>query len=189
MKVHYFSPYSIKKDFLSELDYYVSLLPHPTDWACFVDGDTMFIRNEDYGNCILEYIDRYPETGMFTCYASRCHYSVQLPPCGDLNNPSLKFHRNVADQLHENFQPFQQIEILNRRIAGHMMLFRKSTWQKIRSDVFLRVRTSNRKILGVDTQICYSLLSTGADIKLMKGIYLVHYLRLMQGIENTNHLR
>ena len=187
MRVHYFSPFAVGKDFLKELDYYFGLLPGPNDWACFTDGDTMFVRS-DFGNCIIDYINRYPETELFTCYASRCHYSIQVPVIGDLKNPSISFHKSVADELHYNFQPTQEIEIINRRIAGHLMLIRKSTWMKIRADVFLQGRLRQKKILGVDTQISYSMLRAGFHIKLMKGIYLVHYLRFNEGIDNDKHL-
>jgi hypothetical protein len=187
MHIHYFNPFSIEKDFLKELDYYMSLVPIPHDWACFRDGDTMFVRG-DYGNCIAEYVTRYPETGLFTCYASRCHYSCQVPDITDMKNPSISYHRKIADQLHEKFQPGQKADSINRRIAGHMMMMRKSTWLKIRPSVFRKVRSKNKQILGVDTQISKAILQTGMDIKLMKGIYLVHYLRFNEGMENSTHL-
>jgi hypothetical protein len=187
MHIHYFNPFSIEKDFLKELDYYMSLVPLSHDWACFRDGDTMFVRG-DYGNCIWEYVTRYPETGLFTCFASRCHYKIQVPDSTDMENPSISYHRNIADQLHEKFQLGQQADSINRRIAGHMLMLRKSTWLKIRPAVFGLVRLKNKKILGVDTQISKAVLQAGMDIKLMKGIYLVHYLRFNEGIGNHNHL-
>jgi hypothetical protein len=187
MHIHYFNPFSPEKDFLKELDHYMGLIPLPYDWACFRDGDTMFVRG-DYGNCIMEYVERYPETGMFTCYASRCHYKIQVPDIADMQNPSISYHSKIAKQLHEQFQPLQQTDIINRRIAGHMMMLRKSTWLKIQPAVFRKVRSKNKKILGVDTQISKAILEAGLDIKLMKGIYLVHYLRFNEGMENSTHL-
>ncbi len=187
MHIHYFNPFSIKRDFVEEIDYYMSLVPLPHDWACFRDGDTMFVRG-DYGNCINQYVTKYPETGLFTCYASRCHYSFQVPEITDMDNPSISYHREIANQLHAEFQPGQQTDIINQRIAGHMMLLRKSTWLKIRTVVFRKVRYKNLQLLGVDTQISKAVLQTGMDIKLMKGIYLVHYLRFNEGFKNATHL-
>lgn len=187
MRIHYFSPFSLEKDFLKELDYYMGLIPHEHDWACFRDGDTMFVR-PDYGNSIQQYVNRYPGTGMFTCYASRCHYKIQVPEMGDMENASIEFHAKVAAELQTMYQPTQDVVVLNRRIAGHMILLRKSTWLKIRSSVFQKVRNKNKKILGVDTQISKAVLNIGLDIKLMKGIYLVHYLRMLEGMANSKHL-
>ena len=96
--------------------------------------------------------------------------------------------QELLNELHDAFQATQKIIILKQRIAGHLMLIRKSTWQKIRTEVFLRCRTQNKKILGVDTQISYAILAAGLDIKLMQGIYLIHNLRILQGMGNTNHL-
>jgi len=100
MRIHYFTPFSLEKNFLAEIDYYIGLLPSGDDWACILDGDTLFLRS-DFGNCILEYVNHYPETGMFTSYASRCHYQFQVPQIGDMENASIAFHKSIADQLHE----------------------------------------------------------------------------------------
>lgn len=187
MKILYFNPFSIEKDFLKELDFYMNMVPQPQDWACFRDGDTMFVRG-DYGNCIMDYANRYPETGLFTSFASRCHYKVQVPPSVDMNNTSLEYHTDKAYEIHDEFQRTLEVAILKRRIAGHLMMIRKSTWLKIRPNVFSRCRKQNKKILGVDTQISYAILAAGFDIKMMKGIYLVHNLRLKQGMGNNSHL-
>lgn len=188
MHIYYFTPFSIEKDFFKEIDHYMSLISNSTDWACIMDGDTLFLRS-DFGNCIADYVHRYPDTGMFTCYASRCHYQFQVPRIGDMDNTSLDFHKSIANELHQKFQHTQTIKIVKRRIAGHLMLLQKSIWDKIRDDVYNRVMAGNKKILGVDTQISYSVLQAGLDIKLMKGIYLLHYLRLKEGFDNETHLK
>ena len=180
MRVHYFIPYSTEKDFFSEIDYYFGLVQNEDDWVCLLDGDTLFLR-PDYGRCIFDYLRHYPETGLFTCYASRCHYQFQVPQPGDMNNPSIAFHRGVADILPRKFQHNLQVKPLNRPIAGHMMLLKKATWTQIRDDAFHRCFSKQKKILGVDTQISLAVLAAGKDIKLMRAIYLLHYLRFVEG--------
>lgn len=188
MRIHYFTPFSAEKNFLQEIDYYFGLLPTGNDWACILDGDTLFLR-PDFGNCILEYVARYPETGLFTSYASRCHYQFQVPQLGDVNNPSIAFHKGIADILHGRHQPSLDVKQVNRRVAGHLMLIKKSTWTEIRAAVFERCKLQQKKILGVDTQISYAVLAAGKDIKLMRGIYLLHYLRYVEGFNSDKHLK
>lgn len=188
MRIHYFTPFSVEKNFLTEIDYYMNLLPGEHDWACILDGDTLFLR-PDFGNCILKYVKQYPETGLFTSYASRCHYQRQVPLIGDTENSSIAFHRGVANQLHKRFQSTCEFKTIDMRIAGHLMLLKKATWLQIRDRVFAICLAGNKKILGIDTQISEAVLAEGMDIKLMRSIYLLHYLRFCEGYGFKGHLQ
>jgi GT2 family glycosyltransferase len=180
--LYFFTPYSFEKKLFEAFDHYFGLVGDE-DWICLTDGDTAFLRS-DFGIKIKEYIDKYPETGMFTCYASRCHYDIQMLPGYNCEEPSILFHKAMADACDLTYHG--QIVEINRRIAGHLMLINKKTWLRIRGWVAQRVVSKN--ILGVDTKISYAILNAGLKIRLMKGIYIFHYLRMAEGLDYKKHL-
>lgn len=161
----------------------MNLVQDPSDWVCFLDGDTAFLRS-DFGHVIQQYINAYPDAGMFTCYASRCHYQVQTRRGTEMNNPSLIYHKDMADKVHEELHG--QVKKVNRRIAGHLMVIKKEIWLKIREKV--KKNTASKAILGVDTKISYAILELNKDILLMRGVYILHYLRLKRGFGYKEHL-
>lgn len=182
--IYFFTPYSFEKRLFEAYDHYMSLVKDENDWVCFTDGDTAFLR-ADFGDQIRKYIERYPDTGLFTCYASRCHYDFQMVKGGRyLEDPSILHHKNLADECAEN--EGLNVHECSRRIAGHMMVIQKRTWQRIREGV--KTRVSGKKILGIDTRISYQILNAGLKIRLMKGVYILHYLRMKEGINFKGHL-
>lgn len=148
-----------------------------------MDGDTAFLRS-DFGRVIDRYTKQYPDTGLFTCYASRCHYQCQVPRTGNMAETSILFHKQVADQVSKDNAG--KMKELDRRIAGHLMVIRKSTWMKIRNEVFSTAK--DKAILGVDTKISNAILRLGYKIRLMRELYLFHYLRMAEGFNHTKHL-
>jgi hypothetical protein len=161
----------------------MNLISDPNDWVCFMDGDTAFLM-PDFGHQIEHYIKAWPETGLFTCYASRCHYACQRYPNSDIENFSILYHRQKAEEVYKKY--YSHVVEINRRIAGHLMVIQKKTWLMIRREV--KVTAADKKILGVDTKISNAILKANLKIRLMKGIYIFHYLRLAEGINNSNHL-
>jgi hypothetical protein len=66
------------------------------------------------------------------------------------------------------------------------MVIKKETWLLIRDEV--KRTTMDKNILGVDTKISYAILNHNLKIRLMRGLYIFHYLRLMEGLNSTKHL-
>jgi GT2 family glycosyltransferase len=182
--IWFFTPYAYDKRFFDAIDRYFSLVANPNDWVVIMDGDTAFLRS-DFGNMIKNYVDKYPDTGLFTCYASRCHYHCQVPEGVDMQNDSILYHHRIAGVQASIFD--NQVEELSRKIAGHLMVIRKSTWSRIRLDV--RTTASDKYILGVDTRISQAIMNHGLKIRLMKAMYLLHYLRLSEGFDYKKHLQ
>lgn len=181
--IWYFTPYALDKKFLHEIDRYFSLVQNDDDWVVLMDGDISFLRS-DFGRVIDRYTKQHPDTGLFTCYASRCHYQCQVPRFGDMDNDSILFHKQTADQCAS--QNYGKVKEINRRIAGHLMVIRKRTWNQIRGEVF---RTAAEKqILGVDTKISNAVLKAGLKIRLMRELYVFHYLRMAEAFDHKKHL-
>lgn len=179
----FFTPYSFEKKLFSAIDTYMQLLPNNQDWAVLMDGDTAFLRS-DFGHQIQRYIDKFPDTGLFTCYASRCHYSIQTRRGTNINSDSIIYHRQQAEIVFRSLDG--HVKEIDRRIAGHLMVIKKETWLLIREEV--KRNTIHKEILGVDTKISCSILRRGLKIRLMRGLYIFHYLRLMEGFNSTKHL-
>ena len=114
--LYFFTPYSFDKKLFDAIDSYMELIRNPEDWICLLDGDTAFLL-PDFGHQIQSYIDSYPDTGLFTCYASRCHYSCQLYEYSDLNNADILYHRTKAEEVYCRYNG--RVKEINRRIAGH----------------------------------------------------------------------
>jgi hypothetical protein len=101
-----------------------------------------------------------------------------------MENCGILYHKTRAE-----FQATEhrmEVEEVNRRIAGHLMVIRKSTWDRIYPIV--RVKAADKNILGVDTKISNALLQLGLKIFLMKDVYVLHYCRLAEGFEYTKHI-
>ena len=180
----FFTPYSFEKNLFEAIDTYMQLLPDDQDWAVLMDGDTAFLRS-DFGHQIQRYIDKYPDTGLFTCYASRCHYEYQIRRGSNTESDSITYHRKQAESVFQTLDG--KVKEIERRIAGHLMVIKKETWLKIRQDV--KILTVNKNILGVDTQISNAIMFRQMKIRLMRGLYIFHYLRFLEGINSTKHLK
>lgn len=167
-------------------DAYMNLIQDPDHWVCFTDGDTAFLL-PDFGHQIKSYVETYPDTGLFTCYASRCHYQTQVRKGTEMDNPSILYHHQQAQKAFIELDG--KVKEINRRITGHLMVIQKKTWNLIRPEVAQMVQQQNKQILGVDTKISNAILKAGLKIRLMRGMYIFHYLRMAEGFEHDKHLQ
>ncbi len=180
--IYFFTPYSLNKKLFEAYDASMALIKDE-DWACFLDGDTMFFES-NFGHQVQEYIDKYPGTGMFTCYSSRCAYHYMVPHGTNQESDSITYHRTRSAEIFRQYH--LQVKEIKEHIAGHLMCLKKSTWMLIRPELLNVIDGAN--ILGVDTQITNQLLGHGMKILLMRGIYLMHYYRLLEGRKFKGHL-
>lgn len=176
-KIYYFTPFALDKNLGAAYNHYMQLLPNDDDWACFVDGDTMFLT-PDFGEVINEVVSRYPDTGMFTCYTNRVANEQQLYRGKFSENSDIRYHRNIAIVCRQ-INPYR-IEDLTRPISGVMMLIQKKTWKEF---------PFSDGLLTVDNDISRRLLEANRKVRLMCGIYLYHYYRFNEGRKNTKHLQ
>jgi len=71
--IYFFTLYSFNFKLLDAFTDFIELL-NLDDWVVIMDGDTIFLQ-PDFGHQIQRHIEFHPEAGLFTCRASRCHYS------------------------------------------------------------------------------------------------------------------
>lgn len=181
--IWFFTPYDDQKRLFYAIDRYIGLIKNENDWVVITDGDIAFLR-PDFGEVIKRYTADYPDTGLFTCYASRCHYPIQMLPGVNMNSDSILYHKKIADQCAKDNK--NRIDEINGKIAGHLMVIRKGTWVNIRDEVYHK--TIRKNILGVDSKISYAVLEAGLKIRLIKELYILHYCRLAEGMDYNQHL-
>lgn len=174
--IYYFTPYALDMNLGAAYNHYMELLPNDNDWACFVDADVMFLT-PDFGKQIHDIVKKHPDTGMFTAVTNRVgtiaqRYKGELSP-----DPDMRNHRRIAMQLQR--QHYDEVEDLFCRISGLVMVLQKKTWKKIKFPDGL---------LGVDYEYTNELHYQGYNILLMKGVYVLHYYRLIEGRCYTKHL-
>jgi GT2 family glycosyltransferase len=68
---------------------------------------------------------------------------------------------------------------MTRVISGMMMIIQKKTWKEF---------PFSDGLLSVDNDISRRLLRAGKPVRLIKGIYLLHYYRMCEGRNYKKHL-
>ena len=166
MRIHYITVWSNNRNIGAEYNYHMSRI-QKGDWACFIDGDAMFMT-KFWGNQLQEIVENNVHVGMFTCMTNRVNNVAQLHGGRISNNYDGRLHRSIAETLEVRFKD-QLVDLRrNQALSGVLMMIQRDTWDKV------KFREKDR-LAGIDNQIHYDLLDAGFEVKLMKGVYLFHY--------------
>ena len=176
--IYFFQPWAYDGHLGKAYNQYMDMLPNNSDWAVLMDGDTMFLSNT-WGKQIERVIRDNPHTSMFTCLTNRVGNPDQCFRKEMSQDPNIVLHRKIALDLAERV-PYGT-KVLNRMISGHMMVIQKSTWKRFRF-------AESYRFLRVDNDISRRLLLSGKEIRLMLGVYVFHYYRLVEGAQYKHHL-
>jgi len=185
--IYYFTPYSTERNLGKAYNNYMRLLPSNEDWACLLDADTMFLCN-DFGNQINDIVNKYPDTGMFTCVTNRAGYEDQRYNGVFSYESDICKHKEIAIECKKKY--YCDLKEINSHINGHLILIKKSTWLKVGgfSENTIRDENADSNLLGLDDNISRKILKENLKIMLMKGVYLFHYYRLVEGVHYREHL-
>jgi len=178
--IHILKPYSVTKNLGQAYNEAMKLLPDDS-WGCLMDLDTMFLT-PDAGSILWGYTERYPDTGLFTCWTGRGHsLSTHQVLNGKTNeNDRMRDHIKIAQ---ERKQSLWKVTVLNREVSGFLMMIKKSTWNQIKFSEW------PGRCLGVDNDYCWRLLEAGKSIARMDGLYVWHTYRLENGVHDKSHLK
>lgn len=177
--IYFFSPYSFEKNLGQAYNEYFKLVPKEEDWICFTDLDSMFLIPE-IGNQLQNYINKYPETGLFTCLTNRVGNLEQCYKGEISNNSDILYHKKIAIQLKE--QNNLKVKELKNIISGHLMLIQKGNWRRVGG-------FKNNGVLAIDNDFSKKILLNRMKILLMEEVYLLHYYRFLEGISYKQHLK
>lgn len=150
------------------------------DWSCFHDHDTTFLVPDSI-NILYEYVKRYPDTGVFTCFTNRVSTlsAPQLLGGRVSDNSDITDHIKMAERQKKFLY---QVTEINRDISGFLMLISKKVWRDFQF-------SEDLKCLGVDTEWNRRLREGGKKILRMDGLYMWHSYRLTTGIHYKAHLQ
>jgi len=177
-----FVPYGRNKDLGAAINMHCEIVPSPEDWIIIRDGDTMW-QHFNWGDQVRACIDRYPDTGLFSCYTNRLGLDYQLHNRHFSDNDSIRHHRKIAYDLAEKY--WDECEVTDKPTAGLLMVFKKSTWMRNPFREGGIVQPDGRYI---DYFFAKGILDMGLKIRLMKGVYLLHYYRMLE-MTTENNLR
>ena len=173
--IWFFTPYSFEKKMLAAWQAYMGLVKDDDDWVVMMDGD-IAIFQANFGHIVREYIDKYPDTGLFTCYASRSGTGYMMPEKNLMNAHNIMIHHHLSEKLQR--ERYLRAKEIDRRVTGHFMCIKKATWKAISKEVEKECEGLN--ILSVDTKISETILRRGMKIRLMESLYVLHYYRLKE---------
>ena len=176
--IHILKPFDTEKNLGRAYNKAMSTIPDG-DWACLMDLDTMFLT-PDAGIILNEYVNEYPKTGMFTCFANRIHPLSHHQLIGGKisENTNVEYHIELA---YEQKLKTPKARVLNTLVSGFLMMISKETWNEIKFD-------ESKKCLGVDNDYCAKLIQAKKSILRMDGLYVFHIYRLKNGINDKSHL-
>lgn len=178
MKVHYVMPYQ-KGDIGAAYNYEMERIPNDDDWACFMDIDAMILTPSNlFDDIIHEYIEAFPDTGIFTCVTNRMTippqlYSGKMDPDPNVINHGLR-------ALEYSVTRRGRIKNIKQPIAGVMMVIKKSMWKKL--------PFPTGKVLDIDMIYSGMVLDRGLRILRMEALYVFHYYRFHKDTRDKSHL-
>lgn len=148
------------------------------DWLCFIDHDVAFLTPNAI-EIMHEYVDKFPDTGLFTCFTNRIHPLSQAQLF--LGAPSNDFDvKNWAYRARIQSMSETKVTEIRACISGFLMLISKETWKEIK---FRGVGC-----LGVDSNFSHDILQAGKKIYRMDRIVVWHSYRL-ENIMDKTHLK
>lgn len=180
--IFYSIPYDINKNIGRYYNNFMRILPNDNDFACFVDGDTIF-TTFDYGHIINEVIKNNKNIGCFTATTNRVYAKWQIADGVDTNNNDINYHRNFGESIKNKYGMLCEDVTDNQDVlmSGFFILINKKTWKKIGGFI-------ENGILGVDNDLHKRLQNNGEKLYMMKGVYLYHWYRWPNRL-NMEHLK
>ncbi len=179
-RIFYSIPWNSDKNIGKYYNYFMKTLDKDSDYACFIDGDAMFTTSS-YGKQLEDIVGRYLKCGLFTCMTNRIGNKTQRD--GNWDSDNILDHRNIGEELFKT--KYAEVEDITNKegdlMGGVMILIRKDVWKKLGG-------FSEKGMLGVDNDIQLKAREKGEKVFLMKGVYLYHYYRGGDQL-NNKHLQ
>lgn len=180
MKVWFNIPWSQEKNLGEAYNSFMETIGED-DYACFLDGDAMFL-DPYFGRHIYNVIEKNPEAGVLTCKTNRIGCLWQREP-GMWGIEDIGTHRYVAKNMQEyHGSKIQDVTEwgTDNPMGGVLILISKKAWKNVGGFA--------DGMLGVDNKLHWSCIAKGERVFLMHGIYAYHYYRGGNAQDNK-HLR
>lgn len=178
MNIVFFNIWSFEKNLGKAYNWHMELLPNDDDWAIFTDGDVCF-TTDDWGSQIKRVIELNSNAGIITCQTNRIGYRNQRYNHEFSHDSDIKNHAAIAKKLRVKYH--HKTLPINCKIGGFFMAVKKSTWKEVKFDEKIGM-------LGVDSDFSERILKRGKSVLMMRGLYVFHYYRLLEGRKSKDHL-
>jgi GT2 family glycosyltransferase len=170
--IFYSIPYNTDRNLGKYYNDFMNILPDENDYACFVDGDTIFTTS-DYGHIIQDVVHENPSIGCFTALTNRVHCRWQIADGIDTDSNDIAYHRKYGEMLRDIYGGYciDKTNVSSDNVmSGFLILLKKRTWNNIG-------HFAENGMLGIDNDLHYKLQKHGEKLYVMKGIYLYHWYR------------
>lgn len=173
MDIFYCTPFSLEKNLGKAYNDYVKrIAQRDDDWVFFIDGDSMFL-DPFWGKHISDIVNKYPNTGLFTCKTSRVGCLLQCHNFVRSQETDMIKHFWISEELKQ--KKYWDVSKVKHIISGVMMGFSFKTWKEVGG-----FSENPKEILRVDNRFSSRILNSGKNILMMEGVYLLHYYRMHQ---------
>lgn len=169
MMIYYSIPYNTDKNLGKYYNDFMKILPNNDDFACFVDGDTIF-TTPNYGHIIERVILENKNIGCFTALTNRVFCVWQVANGVDINNNDMEYHRTFGKNILEIYDTYCEDVTMKALMSGFLILINKKTWKKIGG-------FKEDGMLGIDNDLHLKIRKCREKMYMMKGIYLYHWYR------------
>ena len=177
MNIHVCTPFARDKNLAKAYNETFSRCPDD-DWLCLIDHDTMFLTS-DAIHIMYDYVEKFPETGLFTAFCNRIHPLAQDQLF--FGTPSDDFDvKNWAYRARIQSKSETKVTEIKRTISGFLMLVHKCVWNSI--------KFRGLGCLGVDNNFSADVLDSGRKIYRMDRVVVWHSYRI-ENIKDKSHLR
>lgn len=173
-KVWFFTPYAFDRNLGRAYNKYMRMIPD-NDWACFMDGDMMFLM-PDWGHQIQQAVIDNSDAGIITCTTNRISNKKQK--LEEISTDILVHKRKAKERYNARNRKYRECK---KNIGGFLMCVKKSVWERIPFP-------ESGSLLNVDTVFSRTILRNHKKIIIMEGMYVFHYYRLLEGKHDKSHL-
>jgi hypothetical protein len=170
--IYYTVPFDSSKNLGKYYNDFMKVLPNEDDWACIVDGDTIF-TTPDYGLLVEKAISENPDADCFTAMTNRVGCQWQIAPGVDIHSDDIRYHRDFGKLL-KTVYGHSVVDVTNKPktqvMSGFFILLKKSSWQK-----FGGFKESG--MLGIDNDLHWKIQKHKQKFYMIRGLYLYHWYR------------
>lgn len=165
MNITAITPYCLDKNYGKMLNDRIAL--EPDGWILLRDSDCCFLTPE-YGKQIAE-VCANTDFDLIGCVTNRLGRPIQRHTLEMCNNWDMQEHyKRAVQRQSENWGQIQDVTE-TKYIAGMFMLFRKSTWERIKF---------KENTPFFDDIFSNAVVKSGGRLGLMRGLYMFHLYRI-----------
>jgi hypothetical protein len=178
--IYFFTPY-IKNDLGQAYNHYCNLVPNDDDWITFVDGDIMQLHL-DWGEKWTTILNQNDNAGIVTCMTNRITpFNKEQRVEGMYDETDILKHKQYSLDLFQD-KKFSVKQMTDpNHFSGFFFSFKKRTWREAGGFI--------PGILKVDSTFYKKVLKLKKSCLVAEGFYVLHYYRLLEGFEYTDHLK